>query len=174
MKKLLTVILSMMLVLSSVTAIAEENVITVDLIEDGTWVTFDDYGFHVCLPSDWNVLEITAEAAEVGIIFSCQAPDSERSFTIAYNDLEAATDIETIAAGLATTQENVNTISINGIPYATYDIAANDVTGIVALSQDGTALYQFVFYPSSDSDFAPLALQIAASINAAVESTDAQ
>ena len=174
MKKILTVILSMMLVICSVTAIAEENVVTVDLVENGTWVTFDDYGFHVCLPSDWNVLEITEEAAEVGIIFSCQAPDSERSFTIAYNDLEAATDIETIAADLAATHENVNIISINGIPYATYDIVANDVIGIVALSQDGTALYQFVFYPSSDSEFAPLAVQIAASIYATTESTDAQ
>ncbi len=174
MKKLLTVILSVLLVLCSVTAMAEENVITVDLVENGTWVAFDDYGFNVCLPSDWNVLEISEEAAEVGIIFSCQAPDSARSFTIAYNDLEAASDIETIAAGLAATYENVQVISINGIPYAAYEIAANDVTGIVALSQDGTALYQFVFYPASDSEFAPLALQIAASINASTEGTDAQ
>ena len=145
-------------------ATAEGEAIEVGTVENGTVVPFTDHNFQITLPSDWNVLEVSEEQASTGIIYSCANPEGTRSFTVAYTELTEATDISSVAAELASAYENVQTLTINGIPFVSYDISANDVTGIVTLGASGLGLYQFVFYPASDEDYGPLALQIAASI----------
>ncbi len=60
-------------------------------------------------------------------------------------------------------------ININGIDFVTYDVTANDVTGIATLGDSGYGLYQFVFYPASDAEYGPIAVAIAASISAIEE-----
>jgi hypothetical protein len=84
--------------------------------------------------------------------------------TIAYTELDEATDMAGVEAELAAVYENVQALTINDISFVSYDIAEHDVTGIVTLGGSGVGLYQFVFYPASDADYGPLALQIAASI----------
>jgi len=168
MKKILPLLLAVMMLFLSANAFAEaaaaENAIEVPAVENGTVVPFTDYNFQITLPSDWNVLEVTEEQAAAGIIFSCANPESTRSFTVAYTEFEEATDIDAVAAALAESYTNVQKMTINGIPYITYEIAENDVTGIVTLGGTGIGMYQFVFYPTSDAEYGPLALQIAASI----------
>ena len=166
MKKALALLLATLLCLCSVAALAEDAV-EVPVVEDGTWVPFADYNVQICLPSDWNVLEITEEQTASGIIFSTANPEMTRSFTLAYNELEAASDIATIGEQLAANEamSDVQILNINGMDYVTYTIAENDVVGLVTLGGSGIGLYQFVFYPASDADYASLALQIAASIS---------
>lgn len=168
MKKVLTLFLTAMMIFMSASAFAEtattENAIEVPAVENGTVVPFTDYNFQITLPSDWNVLEVTEEQTATGIIFSCANPESTRSFTVAYTEFEQATDIDTVAAALAESYTNVQKMTINDIPFISYEIAENDVTGIVTLGGSGIGMYQFVFYPTSDADYGSLALQIAASI----------
>ena len=166
MKKTLALFLAVMMLVLVTGAIAESTpeVMNVATVENGTVVPFADYNFQVTLPSDWNVLEVSEEQAATGIIYSCANPESTRSFTIAYNEFEQATDIDAVAAELASEYQNVKQLTINDIPFVTYDITESDVTGLVTLGAAGTGMYQFVFYPASDAEYGPLALQIAASI----------
>jgi hypothetical protein len=166
MKKTLALFLAIMMLVVVTGAIAEStsDVVTVATVENGTVVPFTDYNFQVTLPSDWNVLEVSEEQSATGIIYSCSNPESTRSFTIAYNQFDQATDIDAVAAELAVEYQNVQQLTINDIPFVTYDITENDVTGLVTLGASGTGMYQFVFYPASDAEYGPLALQIAASI----------
>ena len=167
MKKLLSLLLVLTLSLFAVAAFAEtaNNAVEIAPLENGTVVPFTDYNFQITLPSDWNVLEVTEEQAANGIIYSCANPESTRSFTVAYTELETATTLDAVATELAAAYQNVQSLTINGIPFVSYDIAEHDVTGIVTLGGTGVGLYQFVFYPASDSDYGPLALQIASSID---------
>ncbi len=167
MKKTLGLFLAIMMMLVLVNgAIAETNpdVLEVAAVENGTVVPFTDYNFQITLPSDWISLEVSDEQAATGIIFSCANPDSTRSFTVAYSELEQATDIDAVASELAATYQNVKEFTINDVPFVSYEIADNDVAGLVTLGASGVGLYQFVFYPASDADYSELALQIAASI----------
>ena len=168
MKKVLTLFFTVMMIVLSANAFAEvtagENAIEVPVVENGTVVPFTDYNFQITLPSDWNVLEVTDEQSATGIIFSCANPESTRSFTVAYTEFEEATDMDTVAAALAESYTNVQQMTINDIPFISYEMPENDVTGIVTLGGSGIGMYQFVFYPASDADYGPLALQIAASI----------
>lgn len=172
MKKILALLLAMVMCFCVVSAMAEEapaEAVEIPVVEGGTWVPFTDYGFQICLPSDWNVMEITEEQTASGIIFSCANPEATRSFTVAYSEFEAATDIQTIAEGLATTYPEVQLMTINGMDFVTYSVTENDVVGIATLGGSGIGMYQFVFYPASDTDYGTLALQIAASITAIEE-----
>lgn len=169
MKKLLALLLSVMLCLIAVSALAEdantpEETVEVPLVENGTEVPFADYNFQLTLPSDWNVLELTDEQISTGVIYSCANPEGTRSFTVSYSELEEAYDINTLADELASAYENVQVLTINEIPCVSYTISDNDVAGIVTLGASGVGLYQFVFYPASDADYSYLAMQIAASI----------
>lgn len=175
MKKTLALILLVALCLTTVYAATAEaapaatastdNAIEVGTVENGTVVPFPDHNFQITLPSDWNVLEVSADQAQAGIIYSCANPEGTRTFSIAYSAVATATTMDAVATELAGAYENVQMLTINSIPFVSYDIAANDVTGIATLSSDGLGLYQFVFYPASDAEYGPLALQIAASIN---------
>jgi hypothetical protein len=168
MRKALALVLTVMMLVLTTGAVAENDssVLEVAPVENGTVVPFADYHFQITLPSDWNVLEISEEQSAAGIIYSCANPDSTRSFTVAYTEFDEATDMDSVAAALATTFQNVQQLTINDIPFVSYDIAENDVTGIVTLGASGLGMYQFVFYPTSDADYGTLALQIAASITA--------
>lgn len=167
MKKILTVLLATMMLFLATGALAEaaaSDVIEVAPVENGTVVPFADHNFQITLPSDWNVLAVTEEQAAVGIIYSCANPEGTRTFTIAYTEFDTATDLDTVAGSLAATYQNVQTVTINSIPFVSYEIPANDVAGIATLNASGTGMYQFVFYPASDAEYGQLAAQIAASI----------
>ncbi|HNW87754.1 MAG TPA: hypothetical protein PLP25_10840 [Candidatus Limiplasma sp.] len=173
MKKTLVLILTLMLCLLAGGAVAEtateapanDNAVQVSPVENGTVVPFTDHNFQITLPSDWNVLEVTDDQASAGIIFSCANPEATRSFNIAFSQFDTATDLNAVATELAATYQNVQMLTINDIPFVSYDVPANSVTGIATLNADGTGFYQFLFYPNTDADYSTLALQIAASIN---------
>ncbi|MEA4998174.1 MAG: hypothetical protein VB087_02170 [Candidatus Limiplasma sp.] len=168
MKKVLSLLMALFMVAFVTGALAEVTAdapIEVPVVENGTVVPFQDYNFQITLPSDWNVLEVSEEQAATGIISSFANPEGTRSLTIAYTEFETATDIDSVAAELASTYQNVQTMTINEIPFVSYQIAENDVAGIVTLGASGVGMYQFVFYPASDAEYGSLAMQIAASID---------
>ena len=167
MKKMSAMVLAIMMMLALVNgAMAETaaDALEVPTVENGTEVPFTDYNFQITLPSDWISLDVSADQAATGIIFSCANPESTRSFTVAYTELEQATDMDSVASELAATYTNVKELTMNDVPYVSYEIAESDVIGLVTLGASGVGLYQFVFYPASDADYGELALQIAASI----------
>ena len=168
MRKIFALMLAALMLLGTTEALAEqattENAVEVAPVENGVAVPFEDYNFQIMLPGDWNMLEVSDEDAQTGVIYKCANPESTRALTIAYTELDEATDMAGVEAELAAVYENVQALTINDISFVSYDIAEQDVTGIVTLGGSGVGLYQFVFYPASDADYGPLALQIAASI----------
>ncbi|MDD3335075.1 MAG: hypothetical protein PHI98_06090 [Eubacteriales bacterium] len=168
MKKVLAIVLATMMLLCSAVAMAEEAAIEVGAVENGVAVPFTDYGFEITLPADWNVMEVTQEQADAGIIAAFTNPEMTRSLSVAYNEMEEAATIEDVAAEMAAAYTEVQVITINDMSFVTYTIADKDVTGLVTLGGSGIGLYQFVFNPASDADYGPLAMQIASSI-AAIE-----
>ncbi len=168
MKKILTLLLATLMLFLATGALAEAAAtsapIEVPPVDNGTVVPFADHNFQITLPSDWNVLTVTEEQAAVGIIYSCANPEGTRTFSIAFTDFGTATDMDTVAASLAAAYQNVQTVTINSIPFVSYEIPANDVAGIATLNAAGSGMYQFVFYPASDAEYGKLAAQIAASI----------
>ncbi|MCE5344026.1 MAG: hypothetical protein ABFE02_04255 [Sulfuricella sp.] len=102
---------------TAVGTVTQEPALEVETVADGTVVPFADYNFQVILPSDWNVLEVSEEEAAIGIIYSCANPENTRTFTIAYTELDTATDIAAVAAELAASYENVEEFTINDIPF---------------------------------------------------------
>ena len=174
MKKLLSMLLAMMTVCCFLTgALAQTTTdaattgeaIEISPVENGTVVPFADHNFQITLPSDWNVLEVTQAQTDAGVFFSCANPEATRTFSIAYTAFDTATDMDAVATQLAAAYPNVQSLTINDIPFVSYTVSDSDVTGIVTLGGDGMGMYQFVFYPASDADYGPLALQIAASID---------
>lgn len=165
MKKLISLLLTVVLCLSACSFAFAEDVVEVDLCENGAWVPFTDYGFQVYLPSDWLVLETTDEQTASGVIAVFASPDGARTFNVAYTEFDEATDLDAVSEELAANYDNVALLTINNTDYVTYDIPENDVTGLCTLGGSGIGFYQFVFYPASDEEYGQLAVQIAASLS---------
>lgn len=165
MKKFLALLLAAMMCLCAIPAMAETA--EIPAVENGAWVPFTDYNMQICLPSDWQVLELTEEQSAAGIIFSCKAPDSDRAFQLSYNELEAAIDVDGVLAQLSTVYPSATKLSLNNLDFVTYVIEEQKVAGLALLGGSGIGLYTFNFYPSDDADFMnTLAVQIAGSISA--------
>ena len=170
MKKLIALLVALLMLLCSFAALAEDGeetapeAITVELVENGTWVPFADYNFQICLPSDWNVLELTDEQTQTGVIAGYAAADGARVCYVSYTEFEAATDIQTVAEQLAASFEGVKLITINDLPFITYALTEQDMVGLCTLGGSGIGFYQFLFAPASDAEFQTIAESIAAYI----------
>ena len=176
MKKLIALLVALMMTLCCFSALAEDaaedtapEAITVELVENGAWVPFADYNFQICLPSDWNVLQLTDEQTQSGVIAGYASADGARSCWISYTEMAEATDIETVAEQLSASYEGVQLITINDVPFVTYTIAEQDLVGLCTLGGSGVGFYQFLFTPASDAEYLPMAESIAASISAIEE-----
>lgn len=163
MKKVIAGLVVLMLVLS-VAAFAEETqqAYTVEITFDGSYIPFEEDGFQIYLPNEWNILEITPEWEEQGIYFSAGAEDGSQVVMLSAMSAEGY-EIADLAQELEGSYTGVSIITINDIDFVTYDIDASNASGMIALNENGYA-YNFVFAPADNEEFMNLALQIMASI----------
>lgn len=123
--------------------------LTLDMLEEaayeGTWVSFEP-GFDLYIPSNWNVLEVTDEDQEDGLMFQAQDPDSEEgtNMVVTATDVGTEYDLDSMAQELIDAEYiDVEKVSINGIygvsfeTDSTYGIAFLDDQGIMYNVQIG-------------------------------------
>ena len=128
---------------------ADITELTLDMLEEaayeGTWLSFEP-GFDLYVPSDWNVLEVTDEDKEDGVMFIAQDPESEdgTNMVVTGTDVGTEYDLDSMAQELIDAEYiDVEKVCINGI-YAvsfetesTYGIAFLDDEGIMYNVQIG-------------------------------------
>lgn len=140
------------------TEAADITELTLDMLEEaayeGTWLSFEP-GFDLYVPSEWNVLEVTDEDAEDGLLFQAQDPDSEDGLNMIVTATEIGTeyDLDSMADELATEYTDVEKVSINGIYGVSFE---TDTTYGIAFLDDQGIMYNVQIGPKSE-DIQPIA-----------------
>ena len=171
-KKVITLLLAgvMAASLSTTTFAAEETEtasdevleVTMDMMDpdlyDGTWVPFEA-GFDLYLPTDWNVLEISEENAENGMIFLVSpqenAEEAEAALSVQMNDATGA-ELTDIAAGYEEAGfTGIGFANVNGLGCVLYDDESNDLQGVTFLGESGT-MYTIIMAPAESEEYGPI------------------
>lgn len=160
MKKTLAFVLAAMMLLCSTLACAQE------MPFEGSYIGFEDYGFQICLPNDWNVLDVSDVSDESGIFFAAQAPDSTWAVAIQYTDLGETYTIDQVAQEFQDAYGNASVTEINGISFVSFRLEDDNQMAVACLGGQQTGMYVFFFTPADDADFTPIAQAIAGSISA--------
>ena len=138
---------------------------------DGTWLQFVS-GFDIYLPSDWNVLEITDENADAGIVFQAQQPDSPNNMVVSCTAAEEIGEVELpdIQAELSATEgySNVMLGEANGIGIVTFDIEEMKVSGVAFLGESGN-MYTIQIGLTDDEELLPIAANLFYSLSPSEE-----
>ena len=122
--------------------------ITMDMMDadlyEGTWVSFAG-GFDLYIPSDWDVLEISEEDQEKGMMFQAKDPsDSGLNMVVTATEIGTDYDLSKVKAELEEAgNTDVELGIVNSIPAvsftteSTYGIAFLDDAGIMYNVQIG-------------------------------------
>ena len=136
--------------------------VTMDMMDanlyEGTWVPFEA-GFDLYLPTDWNILEVSEENAENGIIFMVSpqetAEEAEAMLSVQTNDAAGA-ELTDVAAGYKEYGfTDVGFANVNGISCVLYDDEADGLQGVSFLGESGT-LYTILMAPAENEEYAPI------------------
>lgn len=136
--------------------------VTMDMMDpdlyDGTWVPFEA-GFDLYLPTDWNVLEVSEENAENGIIFMVSpqenAEEAEAALSVQMNDATGA-ELADIAAGYEEVGfTGIGFVNVNGIDCVIYDDEPDGLQGVSFLGESGT-MYTIIMAPAESEEYSPI------------------
>ena len=104
----------------------------------GSWLTFDEDGFGVYLPSDWVKKDVTDEMKSAGTLYAGTSADGAYAMTLSYAESADVATNDDLASQLTTAgYQNVTALNINGIDVVGYDIDAQDVSGVAFLDGNG-------------------------------------
>lgn len=151
MKKILSLILVLMLA-TGVAALAEETAAPITSIDFGTielnyepaWISFDN-GMQIAIPSDWTEIAVSDDVAATGVFYMAQNPDATMGFGIVYAEL-GLTDLDSLAAMLATMYPSLGIITANGITMIAYDETDGSYSALITLDGQG-GMYMLTFAP---------------------------
>lgn len=146
------------------TELMEDEVleVTMDYMDedlyDGTWVPFEA-GFDLYLPTDWNVLDLTEDNIDDGIIFMVSPQETqeeaEAMLSVQMNDATGA-ELEDIAAGYEEAGfTGIGYANVNGIACVLYDDEPDDLQGLTFLGESGT-MYTILMAPASSEEYSPI------------------
>ncbi|HNW86086.1 MAG TPA: hypothetical protein PLP25_06460 [Candidatus Limiplasma sp.] len=139
----------------------------------GDWLTFDDDGFQIYLPTDWKEADITDDMKTAGTFYAATSADGAYAMTVSYSEENNVTTNEELAAQLtAAGYENVTQLDINGISVVGYDISAQDVSGMAFMDSNG-GMVVFSFTPASNETFKPIGQAIISSLSPIETESDA-
>lgn len=131
----------------------------------GDWLTFDDDGFMVYMPSDWVSVEVTDELLAAGTYYAAKSADGAYAMTVSYSaENDVATNDELAAKLTEAGYENVTQAIVNGISVVGYDMSEQDVSGMAFMDGDG-GMYVFSFTPASDETFTAIGQTIITSLS---------
>lgn len=131
----------------------------------GSWLTFDEDGFGVYLPSDWVKKDVTDEMKSAGTLYAGTSADGAYAMTLSYAESADVATNDDLASQLTTAgYQNVTALNINGIDVVGYDIDAQDVSGVAFLDGNG-GMYVFSFTPASNETFKTIGQTIISSLS---------
>lgn len=169
MKKVLSLILSMMMLVFSCAAVAEEaNVITYDEAAlqasglEGEFVALEDFGLQFFLPNGLQAVEVTADQAAAGTYAIYATADQTNMMSIGYAatvDAEGKpiTDLDALAEFYtANGATDVAIAELNGLSCLEYTLTSINTVGIVFM-MDSDNVLTFNFAPINDENFATVA-----------------
>ncbi|MEG0640541.1 MAG: hypothetical protein RR824_10935 [Clostridia bacterium] len=176
MKKILSLILSMMMLVFSSIALAEQpNVITYDEATlqasglEGEFVKLEDFGLQFFLPNGLQAVEATAEQTAAGTYAIYANADQTNMMSIGYAatmDAEGKPITELAALGefyTANGATDVAMVELNGMACLEYTLTSANSMGIVFMMDSGNVL-AFNFSPINDENFATVAAVIGTTV----------
>lgn len=136
------------------TEAAEITELTLDMLEEaayeGTWLSFEP-GFDLYVPSTWNVLEVTDEDKENGIMFIAQDPEDEAGTNMVVTGTDVGTeyDLDSLAQELTDAEYiDVEKVRINEIYAVSFE--TEDTYGIAFLDDAEGIMYNVQIGPKSE------------------------
>jgi len=159
MKKLLSLVLALMMVLCLTPAVAEG----VESYYDGVWVQFED-GFEIYVTADWLQLEQSESELASGIFFSACSPDAAKLMQVGWAALGTEMTIEELHAALSTVFPYIELMEVNGIQLLCTADADSSTLMFIGLDGVQPGYYSFLFYPMEDEELLAYAAVIASSL----------
>lgn len=157
MKKILALVFSLMMVTSAAYAAAEQP--------QGLWVQFES-GFELCLPSDWQGVEVTEEEAAAGVVYTAASADQTQIMQVAWAALPAAMSIDDMHAALSQTFPAIERMESDGFDMLlTFDVA-NDTLVFMMMDPVKQGYYGFFFLPGADDELLNKASLVMSSLRA--------
>ena len=172
MKKIVALILAMCLLTGF--ALAEAVEINWEDVEgsvaeagiEGDFADIADLGIRMFVPSVFQEVELSEAEIGGGYIFLMSTEDQSANVAAYYVSADGMT-LEDFGAALSEAgAEDVELVTVNGIPVVTYEQPATDSMNVGMLT-DADNLVIFVFEPASDEGFQSVAAIMTASIQAA-------
>ncbi len=168
MKKLLAIVLSLVLCLGAVSAMAEGTAVNwtdvAETVEEipGDFVSLETTGLQMWMPSIFTPVEVPEEMASQGVQYAFSTADSSAAVAVSLFTMEGE-------KGLSDFMTALEEAGATGIEYVTLnDLPAASCTlqGAIVVCVEPFAGYvaQFTFGPSSDEGFAMTAQVMSASI----------
>ena len=167
MKKICALILALMLIFTATAALADlnwsDNEKNAAQIE-GEYHTYDEPGLKCWIPTVLRQVELTEDDQKNGFIDYFATADNSSAVAVQY-----------VSAGINTTEDyftmlntisevnDIETITINGLPAVIYTMEATDISCVSIPKGDGY-IYEMSFFPMSDDAFSAIAVLIASSI----------
>lgn len=165
MKKILAILMTVLTLLGAACAVAEEDATSFE----GVVTSFEDYGFQMTVPAEWEVLELAEEDMEEGIFFMAQRADEQSGVFMQFADLGVAMtldQLETIWLEIGTAASQTE---FNGVPMIFVEAAEDDFIGVVFLDASGSGMITIFFSPANDEEFSVLVEEILNTIQVIAE-----
>lgn len=159
MKKILSLVLALMMLLFAGAACAED--VNIEDLYEGEWVEFEG-GFQLYLPTAWPEVEVTAEMEEAGIGYA--RADEDWAFMLAWSALDADLSVEELQVVLQEAYSAAEIIQLDECAVVCYADVENDSLCFAALDGTEPGMYLFCFTPGSDENLQALASVIMASL----------
>lgn len=159
MKKFLSLALSLLLACACMSVFAEETT-TIEITFDGSYLEFEEYGFKVYLPNEWNIYE------SEDYFFFCgdEAGEQFMCIDVVPTDGETSEEVATTLAEQGGI-DGVEPMLINGLQFYLYEAPDDNAFGAYINTQNNVYCINFVFAPYGDAEFMDLATQIMASVD---------
>lgn len=176
MKKLLAILLAALMLLCSVSALAEETIdwnddlinLAQSIDSEAQFHPIANLGVMMWIPTNFKEIQLSEEDVNNGYIAYLITEDNSSAVAITYAEFEGTLgDMFETLEGMEDTK-NVTKGYINGLPAVTFISEEND-SFVVVFSTTGGYLLMFTFAPISDETFSTVGALMAASIQAVTE-----
>ena len=177
MEKLFAILLSLFLVLGVAAAetteeMKEEVMNWEDVSEiaasiEGDFVSFEEFGLNMYLPSSFSAVEVTEEQKAAGMVYLLSSEELGGALSIAYQslgDMDFDAYLNSLKEAGATEFEKD---TVNGLTALSYELVSNgQKTGSLVFGTEENNIITFCFWPIDNENFKLAAAVMGASINA--------
>ena len=135
-----------------------------DILSQGDFVTFDEIACKMWVPSALKQVELTDDDKDAGFIAYFQTDDESAAASVVYADVKGM-ELEAYAEEIMGIDgvENVELMTVNGLPAVSYDMPENDST-CLSLATEAGYILEFTWSPISDEDYQGIVAIMGASI----------